>query len=149
MVACTAGFDNDRRWWKFFKESYHVLSPKFLSQNNLFIGANTMKLKNLLRRIHPNSSNIFHGRSPLSDICNDLILAHFDAAGGRPHHQGASPIAFWSRGLRCSGKMPDMNGRAWLGTGRAIVPEKLKQAVDGDSGLLRLRELFDGGLRVF
>ena len=32
-----------------------------------------------------------------------------------------------------------MNGRAWLGTGRASVPEKLKQAVDGDSGLSTTR----------
>jgi hypothetical protein len=30
----------------------------------------------VLRRIHPNSANLFHGRSPLSEIYNDLILAH-------------------------------------------------------------------------
>jgi hypothetical protein len=36
-----------------------------------------MKLKNMLRRIHPNSANLFHGRSPLSEINNnDLNLAH-------------------------------------------------------------------------
>ena len=35
-----------------------------------------MKLKNVLRRIHPNSANLVHGRSPLSEInSNDLILA--------------------------------------------------------------------------
>ena len=33
---------------------------------------------------------------------------------------GASPSAFRSPGLRCSGKMPDMNGRAWLGIGEAF-----------------------------
>jgi hypothetical protein len=31
----------------------------------------------MLRRIHPNSANLFHGRSPLSEINNnDLNLAH-------------------------------------------------------------------------
>jgi hypothetical protein len=30
----------------------------------------------MLRRIHTNSAKLFHGRSPLSEICNDLILAH-------------------------------------------------------------------------
>jgi hypothetical protein len=36
-----------------------------------------MKLKNVLRRIHPNPANLFHGRSPLSEINNnDLNLAH-------------------------------------------------------------------------
>src|ERR1700757_404383 len=34
-----------------------------------------MKLEEMLRRVHANSANLFHGRSPLSEICNDLILA--------------------------------------------------------------------------
>jgi hypothetical protein len=35
-----------------------------------------VKLEDLLRRIHSNSGNLFHGRSPLSEIFTDLILAH-------------------------------------------------------------------------
>jgi len=35
-----------------------------------------MKLENVFRRIHPNATNQFHGRSPLSEISNDLTLAH-------------------------------------------------------------------------
>jgi hypothetical protein len=35
-----------------------------------------VKLEEALRRIHPNSANLFHRRSPFSEICNDLILAH-------------------------------------------------------------------------
>jgi hypothetical protein len=35
-----------------------------------------MKLKNVFRRIHANSANVFHRRSPLAEICNDLFLAH-------------------------------------------------------------------------
>jgi len=30
----------------------------------------------MLRRIHPNPANLVHGRSPLSEINTDLILAH-------------------------------------------------------------------------
>jgi hypothetical protein len=30
----------------------------------------------MLRRVHPDAANLFHGRSPLSEINNDLILAH-------------------------------------------------------------------------
>jgi len=35
----------------------------------------------MLRRVHPNSANLFHGRSPLSEICNDLILAQSMPSG--------------------------------------------------------------------
>jgi len=34
-----------------------------------------VKLEKMFRRIHANSANLFHGRSPLSEICSDLILA--------------------------------------------------------------------------
>ena len=34
-----------------------------------------MKLEKMFRCIHANSANLFHGRSPLFEICNDLILA--------------------------------------------------------------------------
>jgi hypothetical protein len=36
-----------------------------------------VKLENMLRRIHSDSDNLFHGRSPLSEISNnDPILTH-------------------------------------------------------------------------
>jgi hypothetical protein len=35
----------------------------------------------MLRRVHANSANLFHGRSPLSEICNDLILAQSMPSG--------------------------------------------------------------------
>jgi hypothetical protein len=35
----------------------------------------------MFRRVHPNSANLFHGRSPLSEICNDLILAQSMPSG--------------------------------------------------------------------
>ena len=40
-----------------------------------------MKLENVLRRIHANSANLFHGRPPLFEICNDLILARLMPSG--------------------------------------------------------------------
>ncbi|MFZ2101634.1 MAG: helix-turn-helix domain-containing protein, partial [Oricola sp.] len=41
---------------------------------------------NMLRRIHANTANLLHGRPPLNEISYDLIVAHRDAVGGRPHH---------------------------------------------------------------
>src|SRR5271157_2032554 len=40
-----------------------------------------MELEKMLRRIHANSANLFHGRSPLFEICNDLILAQSMPSG--------------------------------------------------------------------
>jgi hypothetical protein len=40
-----------------------------------------VKLEKMFRRVHPNSANLFHGRSPLSEICNDLILAQSMPSG--------------------------------------------------------------------
>jgi putative transposase len=45
-----------------------------------------MKLENMLRRIHSNSDNLVHGRSPLSEISTTSFW-HIDAVGGRPHQQ--------------------------------------------------------------
>jgi hypothetical protein len=46
-----------------------------------------VKLENVFRRVHTDSVNLIHGRSPLSEIYSDLILAPFNAVGGRPHQQ--------------------------------------------------------------
>jgi hypothetical protein len=40
-----------------------------------------MKLKKMLRGIHPNSTNLFHRRSPLSEICNDIVQAQSMPSG--------------------------------------------------------------------
>ena len=40
-----------------------------------------MKLEKMFRRVHANSANLFHGRSPLFEICNDLILAQSMPSG--------------------------------------------------------------------
>ncbi|WP_210213274.1 hypothetical protein, partial [Sinorhizobium meliloti] len=39
-------------------------------------------LRQPLRRVHSDPDNLFHGRPPLFEICNDLMLAHFDAVRG-------------------------------------------------------------------
>jgi hypothetical protein len=57
------------------------LSPRLLAQNRHLGGINPVKLENVLRRVHPNSANLFHGRFPLSEICNDLILARSMPSG--------------------------------------------------------------------
>src|SRR3954454_9412336 len=81
MVACTAGFDRDHGRGKLLKECKYLLAPKLLAQNRLLGGVHSMKLENVLRRIHPNSANLLHGRSPLSEISNDLSLAHSMPSG--------------------------------------------------------------------
>src|SRR5689334_5181889 len=75
MMARTAGFDRDHRRCKIRKERHHLLTPHLLSKNRYLGGVHSMKLENMLRRIHPNSANMIHGRPPLSEISNDLILA--------------------------------------------------------------------------
>jgi hypothetical protein len=40
-----------------------------------------MKLEKMFRRVHANPANLFHGRSPLFEICNDLILAQSMPSG--------------------------------------------------------------------
>src|SRR5229473_1850409 len=78
-MARTAGFDPDHRRCKLLEECHHLLAPKLLAQNRRLGGMHPVKLENVFRRIHPNSANLVHGRSPLSEICNDLILARLDA----------------------------------------------------------------------
>jgi hypothetical protein len=52
-----------------------------------------MQLEDVLRRIHSGSTNLVHGRSPLSEISNGPQSGTIDAAGGRPHQQQMR----WSR----------------------------------------------------
>ena len=44
-------------------------------------GVHPVKLEKMFRCIHANSANLFHGRSPLFEICNDLILAQSMPSG--------------------------------------------------------------------
>src|ERR1700690_3251917 len=75
MVGGAAGFNPDHRWRKLLEELDHLLAPQLLTQNHLLGGVHPVKLEKTLRRIHADSANLFHGRPPLSEICNDLILA--------------------------------------------------------------------------
>jgi hypothetical protein len=75
MVACTAGFDRDHCRRKLLEECEHLLASQLLLQNRLLGDVHSVKLENVLRRIHSNSANLFHGRLPLSEIYSDLILA--------------------------------------------------------------------------
>src|SRR4051794_34647942 len=58
-----------------------VVNRELLAQNRHLGGIHPVKLENVLRRVHPNSANLFHGRFPLSEICNDLILARSMPSG--------------------------------------------------------------------
>src|ERR1700724_62348 len=81
IVGCAAGFDPDHRRRKRLEESHHLLAPQLLAQNHLLGGVHPVKLEKMFRRVHPNLVNLFHGRSPLSEICNDLILAQSMPSG--------------------------------------------------------------------
>src|SRR5665213_526151 len=81
MVARTAGFDCDHSRRKHLEECKHLLASQLLPQNRLLGRGYSVKLENVLRRIHTNSANLFHGRSPLTEICNDLILARLMPSG--------------------------------------------------------------------
>src|ERR1700687_6464876 len=81
VITRTAGFDSDHGRCKLLEERHHLLAPKLLAQNRRLSGIHPMKLENLLLRVHPNSANLVHGRPPLSEICNDLILARSMPSG--------------------------------------------------------------------
>src|SRR6202011_248732 len=68
MVRCAAGFDRDHRRRTRLEESHHILAPQLLTQNHLLGGVHPMKLEKMFRRVHANSANLFHGRSPLFEI---------------------------------------------------------------------------------
>src|SRR5208283_3253799 len=70
----TACFDRDRCWCKLLKKRNHILAPQLLAQNRRLGGIHPVKLKNVFRGIHSNAANLFHGRSPTSEIFNDLTL---------------------------------------------------------------------------
>src|SRR3979411_2656664 len=81
MVRCAAGLDPDHRRRKRLEEGHHLLAPQLLTQNYLLGGVHPMKLEKMFRRVYANSANLFHGRTPLFEICNDLLLAHLMTSG--------------------------------------------------------------------
>jgi hypothetical protein len=60
---------------------HRLLAPQLLTQNHVLGGVHPMKLEKMFRRVHANSANRFQGRSPLFEICNDLILAQSMPSG--------------------------------------------------------------------
>ena len=87
MMARPTGFDRDHRRGELREERHHIITPEFLAQNRHFVSTHPVQLENVLRRIHPNSANLVHGRSPLSEIIHTTSFWHIDAVGGRPHQQ--------------------------------------------------------------
>src|SRR6476469_6391010 len=70
IVRRAASLNCNYCWRKILEESHHVLAPQLLAQNRLIGGVYPVKLEKVLRRIHTNSANLFHGWSPSSEICN-------------------------------------------------------------------------------
>jgi hypothetical protein len=69
---------------KRLEEGHHLLAPQLLTQNHLLGGVSPMKLEKIF--VHANSAYPFHGRSPLFEIRNDLILAQSMPSGAvRPN----------------------------------------------------------------
>src|SRR4051794_32019136 len=105
MVACTAGFDRDHCRRELLKKCKHLLASQLLPQNRLLGSIHSVKLKNVFRRIHPNSANLLHGRSPLSEVSNSLILAHSMPSGTVHTRSGfyAAPACTRRRNSRARG----------------------------------------------
>src|SRR5208282_974029 len=101
MVGCAAGLDPDHRRCKRLEEGHHLFAPQLLTQNHLLGGVHPMKLEKMFRCIHANSANLFHGRSPLFEICNDLILAQSMPSGAvHPNTQSGYPMGLYLRRWR-------------------------------------------------
>jgi hypothetical protein len=66
----------------------------------------------MFRRIHTNSANLFHGRSPLFEICNDLILAQ-SMPSGAVHPNTHCRNSSWEGKLHEVMVVP--NGFLWQG----------------------------------
>src|SRR5206468_8356549 len=76
VMARTTGFDRDHRRYKLLEERHHLLAPQLLAQNRRLGGIHAVKLENVLRRIHADADNLFHGRSPVSEITTTASFWH-------------------------------------------------------------------------
>src|ERR1700719_1108509 len=107
MVGSAAGFDPHYRRHKLLKKRDHLLAPQLLAQNHRLGCVHPVKLEEAFRRIHPNSANLFHRRSPFSEICNDLILAHAMPSGAvhpnRPINTQAFSLVYSFEGEKTTG----------------------------------------------
>src|ERR1700739_1051884 len=81
MMGSAAGFDPNYRRRNLLEKLDHLLAPQLLAQNHRPGPIHPVKLEEAFRRIHPNSANLFHRRSPSSEICNELTLAHAMPSG--------------------------------------------------------------------
>src|ERR1700688_2332842 len=81
MMGSAAGFDPNYRRRNLLEKPDHLLAPQLLAQNHRLGRIHPVKLEEAFRRIHPNSANLFHRRSPSSEICNKLTLAHAMPSG--------------------------------------------------------------------
>src|ERR1700721_1162221 len=82
MMGSAAGFDPNYRRRKLLEKPDHLLAPQLLAQNHRLGRVHPVNLEEALRRIHPNSANLVHRRSPFGEICNELTLAHAMPSGG-------------------------------------------------------------------
>src|ERR1700737_5248323 len=97
MMRRTACFDADPGRRQIPEKLNHLPPPQLLAQNRLLRRIYTMQLKNTLGRVHTNTDKIVHGRPPLSEIFNDLILAHRCRWG--PSTPTATGVCGCGRGL--------------------------------------------------
>src|ERR1700693_1317993 len=81
MMGSAAGFDPNYRRRNLLEKPDHLLAPQLLAQNHRLGRIHPVNLEEAFRRIHPNSANLFHRRSPSSEICNELTLAHAMPSG--------------------------------------------------------------------
>src|ERR1039458_3539115 len=92
MVGCAAAFDPYDRRRQLLEKRLHFLAPQLLAQHHLFVGVHPVKPEKMLRRVHPDSANLSHGRPLLSEISNDLILAQ-SMPPGAVHTNSSNNVA--------------------------------------------------------
>src|ERR1700688_4910724 len=81
MMGSAASFDPNYRRRKLLEKPNHLLAPQLLAQNHRLGRVHLVNLEEAFRRIHPNSANLFHRRSPFGEICKELTLAHAMPSG--------------------------------------------------------------------
>src|ERR1700730_1921030 len=93
MMGSAASFDPNYRRRKLLEKADHLLAPQLLAQNTRLGRVHPVNLEEAFRRIHLNSANLSHRRSPFGEICNELTLAHAMPSGAV---HPITPINSWS-----------------------------------------------------
>ncbi len=83
------------------EEGHHLLAPQLPTQNHLLGGVPPMKLEKIF--VHAKSAYPYHGRSPLFEIRNDLILAQSMPSGPSAPTPIADVRRCFARGVICDG----------------------------------------------